>query len=71
MALGRRCGLCGISWPDKLIYTKCPQCDETTTRFSNLTPIDDDEAAHISFDAYYARRCEARGYGVDGPLPDD
>lgn len=71
---GRRCSLCCESWPDEPIYTKCPQCGETTERFNNLVPMDPDEARsillHEQFKAYYERRCARRGIPAEGPLPE-
>lgn len=69
MAWGRRCASGCESWPDKLIYQKCPICGGAATRWSNLDPISEDEAARIMFELYYERRCERLGIPVDGPLP--
>jgi hypothetical protein len=75
MAWGRRCDLGCASWPDELIYGKCLDCGEPTTRYSNLTPMDADEAksafSHAQFEEYYARRCRLRGIPESGPLPDE
>lgn len=70
--LGRRCDLGCESWPDEMIYSKCPVCGEPTTRFRNLTPLSDDEAQskllHAQFEEFYTRYCLAQGQTVDGPL---
>lgn len=77
MAWGRRCDLGCESWPDELIYQKCPECGGPTTRFRNLHPMDNDEARsvlrHKTFERYYEDHCARRGQAVDGPLtsPDD
>lgn len=74
MAWGRRCDNGCESWPDNEEFKVCPKCDEETKRFSNLQPLDLDEArsikAHIDFDAYYERRCARLGVPVEGPLPE-
>ena len=74
MALGRRCDLGCESWPDEALYTRCPRCGNPTERFTNLSPLDSDEAAsilsHIEFDRYYERRCARLGIPVNGPLPE-
>jgi hypothetical protein len=74
MAWGRRCeNGCG-SWPDDTAYAKCPKCDEPAKRYSNLTPLDDDEARsirlHIAFDEFYEKRCARLGIPVEGPIPE-
>lgn len=61
----RRCGQCGISWPDSWkLYSKCPQCEETTDRIQNADPLDDAEALswkrHCEFGRYYEAREEAK-----------
>lgn len=72
MAWGRRCDNGCESWPDHPLYETCPRCDEHTKRFSNLTPLDHDEAQsiylHIAFEAYYEERCATLGVPVEGPL---
>lgn len=75
MPWGRRCDLGCESWPDDDEYGTCPICDEPTTRFSNLRPLDADDAqsilAHRDFNDFYAAYCSARGQTVDGPLTGD
>lgn len=72
VAAGRRCDIGCESWPDKAIYQTCPVCGEKTTRYSNLTPLPDDEAERVllmkQFDRYYERWCAQRGQPVEGPL---
>lgn len=74
MAWGRRCDLGCESWPDEVRYKHCIECGEPTTRFSNLNPIDPEEAKsrfrHSEFEKFYARRCARRGVAADGPLPE-
>lgn len=57
MAWGRRCDLGCESWPDADDYKRCPECGGETTRYSNLRPMDDDEAAsakaHKEFETFY------------------
>lgn len=69
---GRRCDLGCESWPDEMLYLKCPICGEETTRFSNLRPLPEDEAKsillHKQFETYYERYCTIAGQSVDGPL---
>ena len=75
MAWGRRCELGCESWPDESDFDFCPSCGEPTVRYSNLTPLDADEAhslrRHAAFERYYEGYCNRRGITVDGPLPDD
>jgi hypothetical protein len=75
MAWGRRCDAGCETWPDEAIYVRCPVCGEETERWSNLEPLDADEARTIllyaQFEIYYARRCERLGIPADGPLPHD
>ena len=72
MAWGRRCDLGCESWPDDKEYDPCPVCGQEAKRFSNLRPLEDDEArkqkARIDFEAYYEKYCEERNQGVEGPL---
>jgi hypothetical protein len=72
MPFGRRCGVGCASWPDKALFAHCPQCGEATTRYSNLTPLSDDEAdsilLHKEFDKFYARYCAQLGQPVEGAL---
>jgi hypothetical protein len=67
--LGRRCEAGCESWPDDPRYATCPLCAEPTTRYRNLQPLSQSEAAHRAFEAFYEERCAARGVSVDGPLP--
>lgn len=64
MAWGRRCDMGCESWPDDKKYEKCPVCGQETTRFSNLRPLDNSEAAHAAFEAYYAK-IEAQRKGLE------
>jgi hypothetical protein len=74
MAWGRRCDIGCESWPDEVLYKTCPECGQPTERFSNLRPLDSDEALsillHKQFETYYERRCARLGIPADGPLPD-
>lgn len=47
MAYGWRCDIGCASWPDQVLYKQCPQCGGSCTRFSNLTPMDVEEAEPI------------------------
>lgn len=58
---GRRCDIGCESWPDTAEYKVCPVCGEQTTCYSNLHPLDVDEARskrlHIEFELYcYEKR---------------
>lgn len=53
MALGRRCELGCETWPDDNRYNKCPTCGEDTTRYKGVTPLEQDEANHAEFLAFY------------------
>lgn len=75
MAWARRCAIGCETWPDEILYKKCPVCGEETDRFSNAADyeiVSREEAlsrkAHAEFEEYYARRCRARGIPVDGPI---
>lgn len=72
MAWGRRCSIGCETWPDKLIYKTCPECGESTVRFSNLKPIPDAEGESVlrqrAFARYYEKWCADRQQSVDGPL---
>lgn len=74
MALGRRCSIGCETWPDDVLYARCPTCGEDTTRYKNVSPLDPDEARslllHAEFERYYEKRCTRRGIPVEGPLPD-
>ncbi len=69
---GRRCDLGCESWPDELIYQKCPVCGEPTARYTNLNPVDPDEARsvirHKAFERFYEVHCQKKGQPVEGPL---
>lgn len=69
---GRRCDLGCESWPDELIYQRCPTCGEKTTRYTNLYPVSDEEGRsairHEAFERFYEAHCRAQGISVDGPL---
>jgi hypothetical protein len=69
---GRRCDIGCTSWPDDDKYDICPICKEETERFSNLQPIEEDEAAslvnHLEFEEYYQDRCDRRGLPAEGDL---
>lgn len=70
---GRRCDLGCESWPDELIYQKCPTCGEPTTRYSNLDPVSDEEGRAAirvaAFERFYEAHCQERGIPVEGDLP--
>lgn len=77
MAWARRCALGCETWPDELLYKKCPVCGEETGRFSNADGyeiVDEETAlslkAHAEFEEFYERRCRDRGVPTDGPLPE-
>lgn len=73
--VGRRCELGCYTWPDKQLYARCAICGEPTERYSNLDPVDEEEAKsillHLEFEKYYEKRCRERKIPVDGPLQDD
>lgn len=50
----------------------CPICGEQTTVYTNLQPLDSDEAAsilsHIQFEKFYERYCARKGIKTEGPL---
>lgn len=73
MAQGRRCDTGCESWPDDDSYKRCPMCGDRTSRYSNLRPLDADEARSLKltleFESMYAAYCKANGQTVDGPLP--
>ena len=70
---GRRCDNGCESWPDDDQYNICPVCQEETSKYSNLIPLDPEEAVEIavraSFERYYEKHCRKRGYGADGTIP--
>lgn len=71
MAWGRRCDLGCESWPDDDKYAKCPVCGEEATRYSNLKPLDEQEAASAAFDLFYARWDESHAASrLEGDAPD-
>lgn len=53
MAIGRRCDVGCLTWPDDKKYAKCPVCGEPTTRYSNLKVADADEINETLFDVFY------------------
>lgn len=61
MAWGRRCTMGCATWPDEALYSKCPECGETTDRFRNAGDdlLDNDEAKsrllRAQFLVYYER----------------
>jgi hypothetical protein len=69
---GRRCDLGCASWPDSDEYDICPYCDQETTRYTNLTPMDPEEASkaksHVLFEDFYEEWCLKKGQKVAGPL---
>lgn len=69
---GRRCDIGCESWPDSDEYDVCPCCGEETTRYSNVLPIDEDDAqalkATLFFEGFYEDYCATHGQPVDGPL---
>lgn len=69
---GRRCDVGCESWPDDDEYEVCPICGEDTTRYTNLTPISEDEAqtikAYMFFEGYYEDHCASKNQSVDGAL---
>lgn len=54
---GRRCDLGCESWPPDDEFENCPICGQPTTRYSNLYPLDLDEAlaikGRLDFDDFY------------------
>lgn len=63
----RRCTICANDYPSTNEYKTCPVCEERTSRFSNITPMPDDEARsiklHAEFERYYEQRELAREAG--------
>lgn len=53
MALGRRCDIGCLTWPDDNKYKVCPICGEPTTRYRGVTVADDDEINNAYFEAFY------------------
>lgn len=54
MALGRRCAIGCLTWPDeKNKYGTCPVCGEKTTRYRGVTVADEDEINAALFEAHY------------------
>ena len=53
MALGRRCDLGCETWPDDSKYKVCPECGEQTKRFRGVTPLTEEEALPLRFEAFY------------------
>lgn len=72
---GRRCDLGCESWPDDMIYQKCPTCGEPTTRYTNLWPVSAEEGRSAirlaAFERFYEVHCDKRGQSVDGDLTGD
>jgi hypothetical protein len=54
-----RCSICALDWPFREEYAECPSCGETTTPFSYMKPMDDDEARslkrHYEFERFYEK----------------
>lgn len=69
---GRRCDVGCESWPDHDDYRVCLVCGEETTRYSNLLPIDEEEAQSLKrtldFEEYYQGYCDQVGQSTDGHL---
>lgn len=59
MSTGRRCSICSTDWPDKKLYSECPECQEPTSRIREIDPLDADEALHrktqAEFERFYER----------------
>lgn len=53
MALGRRCDIGCLTWPDDPAYKTCPVCGEKTKRYRGVKPADADEVAQAKFEAFY------------------
>jgi hypothetical protein len=69
VALGRRCDVGCASWPDDQKYRTCPICGESTSRFTNLAPLDEDEAVSLIFEHFYEGWCDAKNQPTTGGLP--
>jgi hypothetical protein len=73
MAAGRRCDLGCESWPPDERFITCPVCGEPTENYTNLKPLELDEALsilnHQKFERFYEGHCRSRGIDVEGPLP--
>lgn len=69
---GRRCDMGCESWPDTTDFATCLRCGGATTRYSNLQPMDFDEAIsllrHARFNRYYEKHCERLKIPFKGPL---
>lgn len=60
--VSRRCEMGCESWPDdKKEYGVCPRCGEKTKRYSNMTPLSEDEARSIKNHILFEEWCEAHG----------
>lgn len=71
MAWGRRCDLGCESWPDDDKYKKCPVCGDKTTRYTNLDPISEEDAAHVLFEHFYEKwDAEHDAARLEGDAPD-
>jgi hypothetical protein len=55
-----RCGNCGLSWPPKPDYRKCPVCQEETVTRAKGAAMSMKEARHLARDADFERFYEAR-----------
>ena len=53
MAIGRRCDLGCETWPDDDQYKVCPECGQKTTRYKSVTPLTEEEAIPLRFEAFY------------------
>lgn len=56
-----RCTICGISWPYRNNYKRCPACLNKCDPIGNAEPDDTDEAMeslrkHFEFDHFYESR---------------
>lgn len=72
--VGRRCALGCETWPDEIIYRRCLECGEETTRTRGAQPMSTEEAErrmlYFLFEEYYERYCRVNGIPVEGPLPE-
>jgi hypothetical protein len=51
--IGRRCEIGCETWPDTDDYEICPVCSRPTRRFRNVSPMNESEARHAHFEAFY------------------
>lgn len=60
----RHCALCGVNWPKRPQFRRCPECEARTSVRPDAEPLADDEAdtrrKRAEFDRYYAAREERR-----------